>query len=157
MCSVRHSPIALGAEGPRALGVLGRVGVGAHAESAQLVGPAQHPLEALVDLRLHERHVVGRDRPGAAVDRDLVARRAERVSPTRISVDARSISSAEAPHHDGTAHAARHQGGMRRLAALGGEDPARGVEAGDVVGLGERPHEDHVAPVRPRRHGRRGR
>ncbi len=33
---------------------------------------------------------------------------------------------------------------MAGLAALGGEDPARGVESGDVLGLGERAHEDHV-------------
>ena len=36
---------------------------------------------------------------------------------------------------------------MARLAALGGEDPLRGEEAGDVLGLGERAHEDDVAPV----------
>ena len=29
--------------------------------------------------------------------------------------------------------------------------PLRGVEARDVVGLGERPHEDHVAARRPPR------
>ena len=43
------------------------------------------------------------------------------------------------------AHAARDERGVRRLAALGGEDALGGVEAGDVVGLGERAHEDHVA------------
>ena len=36
---------------------------------------------------------------------------------------------------------------MRRLAALGGEDALGGVEAGDVVGLGEGTHEDDRAPV----------
>ena len=43
-------PDALGAEGARAAGVLGRVGVGAHAERAQLVAPAEQRLEARVDL-----------------------------------------------------------------------------------------------------------
>jgi hypothetical protein len=42
------------------------------------------------------------------------------------------------------AHAAGDQRGVRGLAALGGEDPARRVEARDVVGLGERAHEDDV-------------
>ena len=42
---------ALGAELARAARVGGRVGVGAHAERAQLVAPAEHGLEALVDAR----------------------------------------------------------------------------------------------------------
>ena len=42
---------ALGAELVRAAGVLGRVGVGAHAKRAQLVAPAEDGLEALVDAR----------------------------------------------------------------------------------------------------------
>ena len=41
--------------------------------------------------------------------------------------------------HGRPAHAARHQGGVRGLAALGGQDALRGVEARDVVGLGEGP------------------
>ena len=41
---------ALGAEPARALRVLRGVGVGPHPQRAQLVGPAQHRLEALVDL-----------------------------------------------------------------------------------------------------------
>ena len=45
----------LGAELARLGGVLGRVGVGAHAERAQLVGPAQHGLEVLRYLGLLER------------------------------------------------------------------------------------------------------
>ena len=36
---------------------------------------------------------------------------------------------------------------MRGSAAPGREDPARGVETGDVVGLGERAHQDHVLAV----------
>ena len=48
----------------------------------------------------------------------------------------------------GAAHAAGDERRVRRLAALGREDPARGVEAGDVVGLGERAHEDDVARLR---------
>ena len=47
--------------------------------------------------------------------------------------------------HGGAAHAARDERRVRRLAALGGQDALGGVEAGDVVGLGERPHEDDRA------------
>ena len=66
-------PDALGTEGPRAARVLGRVGVGAHAERAQLVAPRQHRLEALVDRRRHQRDVVERDGAGRPVDGDEVA------------------------------------------------------------------------------------
>ena len=50
--------------------------------------------------------------------------------------------------HRRTAHPARDERRVRRLAALGGEDAARGVEARDVVGLGERAGENHVAALR---------
>ena len=49
--------------------------------------------------------------------------------------------------HARLAHAARDQRGVRRLAALGGQDALGGEEAVHVVGLGERPHEDHLAPA----------
>ena len=48
---------ALGAELARARRVLRVVGVRAHLEAAQLVGPAEDRLEVLVDLRRHERHL----------------------------------------------------------------------------------------------------
>ena len=66
-------PDALGAELARAARVLGRVGVGAHAERAQLVAPAEHGVEARVDPRRDERNVVERYGAGRAVDRDGVA------------------------------------------------------------------------------------
>ena len=64
---------ALGAEPARALRVLRGVGVGPHPQRAELVGPAQHRLEALVDAGDDERDVVERDRARAAVDADEVA------------------------------------------------------------------------------------
>ena len=66
-------PDALGAELARPARVLRRVGVGAHAERAQLVAPAEHRLEARVDVGRHQRHVVERDLAGRAVDGDQVA------------------------------------------------------------------------------------
>ena len=79
---------AAGAEAERHLGVLRHVGVGADAEPAHLVGPAQQLLELLVDGRLlglelaldHLDHLGGarrqrgqHDLAGRAVDRDRVA------------------------------------------------------------------------------------
>ena len=46
---------ALGTELPRLGRVLGRVGVRPHAQPADVVGPAEQRLEALVDLRRDER------------------------------------------------------------------------------------------------------
>ena len=59
----------------------------------------------------------------------------------------RSIASALGADDRRPAHPARDQRRVRGLAALRGQDPARGVEAGDVVGLGVRPHQDHVAAL----------
>ena len=64
---------ARGAELARLARILGRVGVRAHAEPAQLVGPLEHALEVHRHLRLDERDVVDRDLAGRAVDRDAVA------------------------------------------------------------------------------------
>ena len=64
---------ALRAELARPLGVLGRVGVGAHVQAAHLVGPPQHRCEVLVDARLHQRHVVDGDPAPGPVDGDAVA------------------------------------------------------------------------------------
>ena len=74
--------------------------------------------------------------------------------PFTLSVRAcRSMSSALRPGHARLAHPARHERRVARLAALGGEDALRGVEAGHVVGLREGAHEDHVAAVLGGAHG----
>ena len=139
-------PDALGAEGARAARVLGRVGVGAHAERAQLVAPLKQRVEARVDLGGDERDVVQRDGAGRAVDGDEVALVQDALADAHLAgvqVDVQGVGAG----HRGAAHAAGHERRVRRLAALGGEDALGGVEAGDVVGLGEGAHEDDRAPV----------
>ena len=133
-------PDALGPERARAPRILGDVGVGAHAKCAQLVGPRQYRLEVRIHLRVHQRHVVDRDVSGGAVDRDQVAfvenhpTDADRASR---EVDIQAAGSA----HAGAAHAACDKRRVRRLAALTREDALGGEEPGDVLSLGERPHQ----------------
>ena len=147
---------ALGAEGARAARVLGRVGVGAHAERAQLVAPAEQRVEARVDLGRDERDVVERDGAGRAVDRDQVALVQDALADAHLAGVQVDVQVAGAGDRR-AAHAAGHERRVRGLAALGGEDALGGVEAGDVVGLGERPHEDDRATVLGRGDGvRRG-
>ena len=151
--SVRHEHVlgaaqadALGAELARLARVLGRVGVGAHAEPAELVGPGEDRLES----RLTSGSSSG---TSSAVTTPVLPSIAIRspsdssVPPTRSRLACRSISSSPAPATHGLP-IPRATSGVAGLAALAREDALRGVEAGDVVGLGERPHEDHVAAVR---------
>ena len=55
MCSVRHRPMP-SAPKRRATCVVGQVGVGAHAERAELVGPAEDHVERSGRLRRDHRH-----------------------------------------------------------------------------------------------------
>ena len=115
LCPAEADP--LGAEPARALGVLRGVGVGPHAQCAQLVGPAEHRLEALVDLGDHERDVVERDGTRAAVEADQVAG-AQR-APVDVDLALAKIDvHVPGAGHGRPAHAARHQGGVGGLAAL---------------------------------------
>ena len=150
MCSVRHRPMP---SAPNSRARRASSGVSALArtpERAQLVAPAEHGLEARVAPGRHERHVVERDCAGRAVDRDQVAlaQHARRRCGPRGRAGRRRLAGAG---DGGAAHAAGDERRVRGLAALGGEDALGRVEAGDVVGLGERPHEDHRAAVRGRR------
>ena len=81
--------------------------------------------------------VVERDGAGRAVDRDQVALVQHALADAHLAgvqVDLQRVGAGDR----GAAHAAGHERRVRRLAALGGEDALGGVEAGDVVGLGER-------------------
>ena len=146
MCSVRHRPIP---SAPKRWARRASSGVSALARTpsaAQLVAPAQDGLEAFIDVCLDERYVVGGDRARAAVDRDQVAARSTQLADPQLAGVEVDVQLGRAGDRR-AAHAPRDQRRMRRLAALGGEDSLGGVEAGDVVGLGERPHEDHVGAV----------
>ena len=149
-------PDALGAELARPARVLRRVRVGAHAQRAQLVAPAEHGLEARVHAGRHQRHVVERDLAGRAVDGDQVALVQNAIADVHLAgvqVDVQL----GCPGDGRAAHASGHQRRVRGLAALGGEDPLRRVEARDVVGLGELADEDHRPAGLRGRHGvRRG-
>ena len=91
MCSVRQSPMPSAPSSRARRAPSGVVGVRAHAQPAQLVGPAEHALEVLVDLRLDERHVVERHAAARAVDRDQVARLDDRaVDADRLAPRGRS-------------------------------------------------------------------
>src|SRR3712207_7762498 len=56
-----HDALPICPELARLARVLRRVGVGAHAERPQVVGPREDAQEVLGDLGVDERHVVGRD------------------------------------------------------------------------------------------------
>ena len=144
MCSVRHSPIPSAPNSrarrrpracPRSRGR--RAGGCSSAQRSTCV-------EVRVDLGLGQRHVVGGHLPGRAVDRDQVALVELGVADAQhplLEVDPQRRRARDAR----LAHPARDERGVRGLAALGGEDPLRGEEAVHVVGLGERPDEDHLA------------
>ena len=58
MCSVRQRPIPSAPNARARRASCGHIRVRAHAERAQLVGPAQHGLEVRVHLGLDQRDVV---------------------------------------------------------------------------------------------------
>ena len=117
MCSVRHRPMP-SAPSSRAFFAPSRVvGVGAHLQAAELVGPLEHAVEVLVHARVDQRHVVERDAALRAVDGDevaLVDRRA--VDRDRLGAEV-DLQRARA-HDRRAAHPARDQRRVRRLAAL---------------------------------------
>ena len=156
MCSVRHRPMP-SAPSSRACGASsGVVGVGAHAEPAELVGPPSTVSKlAPTTSGVDQRDVVVRDSPVvplmAMKSPSASSLPVERAAACGLEVDVQLGGAGDG----GAAHAAGDQRRVRGLAALAGEDALGRVEAGDVVGLGERAHEDDVAPLgrgrRPRR------
>ncbi len=150
---------ARGAEPAGAGGVVGGVGIGAHAEPAGLIrvgddpvhrvdqgiSPVrdQRPLEVLDNRRRHHRHLAEVDRARRPVNRDHVpfadddAARRDRAAGPGVDIDLLG------PAHAGPAHAAGHHGGMGGLPATRCQHAARGDHAVEVVGGGLPAHQDH--------------
>ena len=93
-------PDALGAELARLAGIGRRLGVGAHAERAELVGPDHQLGEVAGELGLHRRHDAQHDLAGAAVEGHELARLHGRAA--HVSVPARpSMRTSPAPATQG--------------------------------------------------------
>ena len=125
-------PDPLCAELHRLGGVVRGVGVGAHPEAPDLVGPGEDGAEVPRQLRLNCRDLSQVDGAGGAVQADRVpflhcvpvdGELALRVVDHQISCP----SDAALPHPAGD------DGGVARHPAAGGEDPLRGVHPTDVL------------------------
>ena len=123
MCSVRHRPMPSAPNSRAFARVLGRVGVRAHAERAQLVGPRR--------ARARSARTTSGSTSGTSsvVMQPVVPSMAIRspslstVSPTRTSPRRRSMCEVARAGHRRAAHAARDERRVRGLAALAREDP----------------------------------
>ena len=125
-------PDPLSAELPGLRCVLGHVRVGPDLESSEVVGPDEHRLEVLVDLRRNERHLADEDFTGPAVKRDRVAlvdSGAADLRRLRLDVDRDALRAG----HARLAHASGDDGRMRRHAAVHREDALRSDHPVDVV------------------------
>jgi hypothetical protein len=135
----------LGAELARLACVLWRVGVRAHVEPAQPVGPLEHRAEVLADHRLDQLHIRSGDGARRAVDgHDIALAQHDSAVEShlaRLRIDLQVARARDGRH----AHAARHQRGVAGLPALRRQDTRGGMEASDVLGVGGWPHQDDVA------------
>ena len=133
---------ALGAEVAGELGVLGVVGVGAHAQGANLVGPLQDGVQVAGELGHDQIHRAQDHDARGAVNGDHVALADDQISAGDGGlllgrVDLQRFHAA----HARRTHAAGDDGCMAGLAAMGGEDALGGDHAGEVVGVGLPAHE----------------
>ena len=137
---------ALGAETHGGLRVGRRIGIGAHAEAAHLVGPADQRGEIVGELRLDHVDAAGQHLAGRAVDGDEIAFLEALPAGAHGAlgvVDAQRAGAGDA----GLAHAARNHRGVRGHAAARGENAFGGVHAVDVFGRGFDPHQDDFLAV----------
>jgi hypothetical protein len=151
MCSVRHSPMP---SAPNSRALRASSGVSALARTRSVRSSSAH-FRMVSNASPTSGSTSGTSsvviEPAGAVDGQPIAgvqRGAVDAHLAGRHVDLEVAGAGDRRH----AHPARHERRVRGLAALGGHDPLRRVEAGDVVGLGERPREDHVAPVGGRLH-----
>ena len=157
MCSVRHRPMP-SAPNSRALRASSGVSAlvrtpsvrssSAHRRTVSNASPTSGSTSGTSSV------VIAPVVPSMASRSPACSVRRRRRAPRRA---AGSISRSLAPVTAGTPMPRATSAAWRGLAALGGEDPLGRVEARDVVGLGERAREDHVAARRPRPPPRRRR
>ena len=136
---------ALGAVGARLSGFFRLVGVGPDLQPADLVGPTQDRLEVLLVLvpGVNGRQSADEDLTGRAVEADRIAfldRHAVRGGGASGVVDFQLGAAGDA----GLADLAGDDRGMRRRAALGGEDALGNGHAVEVVGRGLLANEDDL-------------
>ena len=141
---------ALRAEVAGQLGVLGVVGVGAHAQGAELVGPLQDGVQIAGELG-HDQLDRAEDHDAlGAIDRDHVAFLDDDVGAgdgglLLLGVDLERLDTADA----GGAHAASDDGRMAGLAAMAGQDALSGNHTLEVIRIRFPAHEnDRMALVR---------
>ena len=151
MCSVRHRPMP---SAPSSRARRASSGVSAFARTPRRRSSSAQP------RTVRNSSVISGSTSGTssvvtdarrAVDREQVALVQDEVADAHAApreVDCTLAGAGHGRH----AHPARHERRVRGLAALAGQDALGRVEAGDVVGLGERAHEDDVAAVRRRGH-----
>ncbi len=136
-------PDALGAELARLRGVLGSVGVRAHPQAAEVVGPAEDRPEVLVDRGRHERDGADDHAAVPAVDREEIAL-AQLVTVDRDRPHGVVDREPLAPGDARLPHPARDNGRVRGHPPVRGQHSARLDEAVDVVGRRLPADEDHV-------------
>ncbi len=133
----------LGAELAGLCGIVRSVGVRAHAEPPDSVGPAEDRLEVLVDRRRDERHHADDHAARPTVDRQVIALAQLDLPEAHrscVEVDRERLAAC----HARLAHAACDDRRMRGHPAVRREDAARVDQAVDVVGRRLPPDEQHV-------------
>ena len=136
-------PDALGVEHPRGARVLGCVGVGAHPDPAQRVGPVEQLVEAVVERGFQHLGRAGQHLARGAVDGDLVALAQDPAA--RAHLPGAQVDRDRARADDaGQADAAGDHRRVAGHAAAFGQDGDRGVHPADVLGNGFAAHQ-HAA------------
>ena len=137
---------AFGAELDRDAGVRRRIGIGAHAQRARLVGPSHQRAELARHRRFGHRHGAGQHLPGRAVDGDGLAaleHGVARLQGLRVVIDPERARAGDA----GLAHAARDHGRVRGHAAARRQDALGGVHAVDVLRRSLDPNQNDLLAV----------
>lgn len=154
-------PDALGAEPAGHARIVRRIGVRAHLEPSTGIGPPEELGEAAIDRRLiglprpgihlhhlarHRREVADEDLARAAVEGDPVALvdlglADEEALVAQVELDRRAADDGALPHP------ARHDGGVARHPAAGGEDRFGGDHPMEILRRGLVTDEDDGVPM----------